>query len=43
MARVKMDIVCTECGSTFTHLRYHFHNRTEADKYEQWATENITI
>lgn len=40
MAIVKMEIICRECGNTFTH-RKECRNRREADNYETWAASHI--
>lgn len=40
MAIAKIDIICTECGRTFTH-RKECHNSREAESYSAWAANNI--
>jgi hypothetical protein len=42
MARVKIILVCEECGQEFTHI-HNCYNRDAADSYEEWAKENITV
>lgn len=42
MARVKLTLVCEECGQEFTHV-HNCYNRDAADSYEEWAKENITV
>lgn len=42
MARVKINCKCELCGGTFEHIKFK-NNRTEAEKYEEWAKENITV
>lgn len=42
MARVKIELTCTECGKKFEHT--HFcRNSSDAESYQKWAMENITI
>lgn len=41
MARVKINLICCDCGESFEHI--HFcNNRRDADSYETWARDNIT-
>lgn len=42
MAKARVTCKCTVCGSEFEHT-HMCRNRTEADSYERWAAENITI
>jgi len=42
MAQARIDIICETCGKEFTHTKICF-NRKEADSYEEWAKENITV
>lgn len=42
MARVKIECTCKVCGEKFTHIKFR-NNREQADSYEEWAKENITI
>lgn len=42
MALARTDIVCEECGNTFTY-RKKCANRKDADYVEEWAMENITL
>lgn len=42
MARVKINCKCELCGEKFTHIKTKY-NREQADSYEEWAKENITI
>ena len=42
MARVKITLVCEECGQEFTHI-HNCYNRDAADSYEEWTKENITV
>lgn len=42
MALAKITITCTECGREFDH-RKQVRNTTEAEKYEAWAAENVTM
>lgn len=42
MAKAKVTCRCEACGNTFEHARI-CRNRREADSYEKWAAENITV
>ena len=42
MALARIEITCQECGKTFTH-RKNCWNRDDANRYEEWAADNITI
>lgn len=42
MAKIMVTVKCEKCGCEFTHI-HRCKNRTEADKYEEWAKENITV
>lgn len=42
MARVKIECTCKVCGGKFEHIKFK-NNREQADSYEEWAKENITI
>ena len=42
MARVKIECTCKVCGEKFTHIKTKY-NREQADSYEEWAKEHITI
>lgn len=42
MAKVTIDLVCERCGKEFTHTKYCCNSR-EANTYENWATDNITM
>lgn len=42
MAIAKLDLVCTECGEAFVH-RKECWNRRDADSYEIWARNNVTL
>lgn len=42
MAMATVEIRCTVCGETFTHSK-NCHSRKEADSYEAWAAENVTV
>lgn len=42
MAKVSIDLICEECGKSFTHTAIK-HNRSEADSYAEWARDNIQI
>lgn len=42
MAIAKVNIKCKECGEYFE-IRKKCFNRTEADNYEMWASDNITL
>lgn len=42
MALAKVEITCTHCGKTFE-IRKTCHSRQEADSYEAWARENVTL
>ena len=41
MAQARVEITCVECGRTFVHKRI-CNNRSDADRYEEWASEHIT-
>ena len=40
MAIATVDLVCSTCGANFTH-RHKCYNRNEANRYEDWAANNI--
>lgn len=42
MAKASIRIKCEACGQEFTH-RKDCWNRDEAEKYEEWARDNITV
>lgn len=42
MALAKVEITCTHCGKTFE-ARKTCYNRKDADNYEAWALENISL
>lgn len=42
MAKAIVVGVCKNCGKTFEKIS-HRKNRAEADKWEEWASENITL
>lgn len=42
MAKSTITCTCTECGKTFEHTHISY-NRREADNYEAWAAEHITV
>lgn len=42
MAKSSLTLTCARCGNTFKHIHFS-HNRSEANSYEKWAEENITI
>lgn len=42
MAKAKVTCRCEVCGNTFEHV-HTCHNRRDADSYEKWAAENITV
>ena len=42
MAQAKINVICETCGKEFTHTKVCY-NRKEADSYEEWAKENITV
>lgn len=41
MARAKITLTCHDCGNRFEHIKF-CRNRTDADSYEEWASENVT-
>lgn len=42
MAMAIVDLVCKECGNHFQH-RKECYKRSDADSYEEWAKQNITL
>ena len=42
MAKGKIKKICGNCGKEFDRYKI-LKNRTEADKWETWAMQNITI
>lgn len=42
MAKATIEIRCAECGAIFTHSKTCY-NREQANSYEEWAKDNITI
>lgn len=42
MAIASIKVICEECGNEFN-VRKNCYNRTEANRYEEWATQNITL
>ncbi len=42
MARADARCTCKECGEQFIKVKY-CHNRKEADEFEEWAKDNITL
>lgn len=42
MARAIANCKCEKCGETFEKIAFKY-NRTEADKWQEWAEENCTI
>nr|DAQ61494.1 MAG TPA: hypothetical protein [Caudoviricetes sp.] len=42
MAKANVTCRCEICGNTFEHV-HTCYNRRDADSYEKWAAENITV
>lgn len=42
MAQARITLTCSCCGKSFDH-RHTCYNRSEANSYEEWARENITL
>lgn len=42
MAKSSITLVCSRCGNTFKHIHFSY-NRSDANSYEKWAEEHITI
>lgn len=42
MAKARITCRCEICGKTFEHTK-DCYNRTDANAYEQWAEQNITV
>lgn len=40
MAKASVTVICKTCGKEFTHTKVCF-NRRDADRYEEWAKDNI--
>lgn len=43
MAIASVTIKCSECEKEFEHRRRKCYNRSDANDYEAWAAENITL
>ena len=41
MARASVNLTCKKCGKEFTHIRHNVDNRSDADRYEDWARATI--
>lgn len=42
MAKASIKIICATCGKDFVHSAFRS-NRADADQYEAWARDHITI
>ena len=43
MARGTAECTCEKCGNTFVKYSYNCRNRSEADRWEEWAKGNYTL
>lgn len=43
MARGTAECTCEKCGKTFVKYSYNCRNRSEADRWEEWAKGNYTL
>ena len=43
MARGTAECACEKCGKTFVKYSYNCRNRSEADRWEEWAKGNYTL